>query len=91
MSARDGEFENQTFVEINVKNVNDMKPQFTKKEYVAEIFEETIHEFPILQVSAYDPDIPGDRSGEQNITYYLDASAQAASYFHIDSHSGSLK
>ena len=91
VSARDGEFENQTFVEINVKNVNDMKPQFTKKEYVAEIFEETIHEFPILQVSAYDPDIPGDRSGEQNITYYLDASAQSASYFHIDSHSGSLK
>ena len=90
VSARDGEFENQTFVEINVKNVNDMKPEFTKDEYKAEIFEETLHEFPILQVSAYDPDI-GDRSGEQNITYYLDSSAAAASYFHIDSKSGSLK
>ena len=90
VSAWDGEYGNNTFVEINIKNVNDMKPQFTKKEYTAEIFEETLHEFPIVQVMAYDPDI-GDRSGEQNITYYLDASAPAASYFHIDSRSGSLK
>ena len=90
VSAWDGEYGNNTFVEINVKNVNDMKPQFTKDEYMAEIFEETLHEFPIVQVAAYDPDI-GDRSVEQNITYYLDSSARAASYFYIDKHSGNLK
>ena len=91
VSAWDGEYGNKTFVEVTVKNVNDMKPQFTKRQYEAEIFEETLQEFPLVQVRAYDPDIPGDRSGEQNITYYLDPSAQAASYFHIDNYTGSLK
>ncbi len=56
---------------IDVLNVNDMKPRFKEDSYHVLITEEQVPTFPVIAVSAVDPDI-GDEAGDQNITYYLD-------------------
>ncbi len=42
VAAWDGEFSNQTTVEITVLNVNDMKPRFREDEYRVEQVEEQV-------------------------------------------------
>ena len=90
VSAWDGTFGNRTNVKIKILNVNDLPPQFTKDKYQIEQVEETLPTYPILQVSAIDPDI-GDGSGDQNITYYLDKESELAKHFSINKYTGDLR
>ena len=75
IGAWDGQFGNETNVEITVLNVNDMRPKFDQDKYTAEEVGESVPNYPIFQVRALDPDI-GNPSVEQNITYYLDSKSQ---------------
>jgi len=90
VSAWDGTYGNRTNVKITILNVNDLKPVFSQKKYQIRQVEETLPPYPIMQVTAYDPDI-GDRSKDQNITYYLDPGSQLAPYFSINKHTGDLR
>jgi hypothetical protein len=90
VSALDGQYGSETNVVINILNVNDMRPQFSKDKYTVEQVEETEPSFPIFQVSATDPDI-GDASVDQNITYYLDRNSQASKHFAINEQTGAVK
>ena len=80
VGAWDGQFGNETNVEITILNVNDMRPKFDQEKYTAEETEETVPSYPIFQVRAIDPDI-GNPSVEQNITYYLDSKSQVSILF----------
>ena len=80
VGAWDGQFGNETNVEITILNVNDMRPKFDQEKYTAEETEETVPSYPIFQVRAIDPDI-GNPSVEQNITYYLDSKSQVSIIF----------
>ena len=90
VTALDGQYSSDTTVRIKVLNRNDMKPEFLAPEYTAQLKEEEIPTYPILQVSAYDPDI-GDRNAKQNITYFLDNTNPISSHFAIDADSGALR
>ena len=90
VGAWDGSFSSQTHVEIKVLNVNDMKPQFQKKKYEITLKEEEKPAYPIIRVSAIDPDI-GDTTKEQNMTYYLDPRGSTSKYFSIDEKSGDVR
>ena len=90
VTAWDGEFVNKTFVEITVKNVNDMKPQFDQKVYKVEVMEEKTYDYPIKSVHAYDPDIE-DRNAPQMIRYYVDPSNSMADHFSIDPRTGAVR
>ena len=80
VQAWDGSFGNSTNVEISILNVNDMKPRFKQDVYTVEQVEENAPAYPIVTVSALDPDI-GDPSVDQNITYYLDPGSQTSRHF----------
>ena len=90
VTALDGQFSNDTTVHIKVLNRNDMKPEFYNKEYTAQLKEEEIPTYPVLQVSAFDPDIR-DKQAPQNITYFLDKTNEISSHFAIDADSGALR
>merc|ERR1719342_1618590 len=90
VTALDGQYSNDTTVHIKVLNRNDMRPEFYSKEYRAQLKEEEIPTYPILSVSAFDPDIR-DKSAPQNITYFLDKTAEISSYFAIDAETGALR
>ncbi len=90
VTALDGQYSNDTNVHIKVLNRNDMKPEFYNKEYTAQLKEEEIPTYPILQVSAFDPDIQ-DRQAPQNITYFLDKTNEISSHFAIDADTGALR
>jgi len=89
ITALDGQFSNDTTVDIKVQNRNDMKPEFLQDKYTAKLKEEEIPTYPILQVTALDPDLP--RNDPQNITYFLDKTNEISSHFAIDSESGALR
>ena len=89
VGAWDGQFGNDTNVNIKILNVNDMRPQFKKKKYTVELMEESVPTYPIIQVEAVDPDI-GDESVDQNMTYYLDANSDVAKHFRIDAKDGKI-
>jgi hypothetical protein len=80
IGAWDGQFGNETNVEITILNVNDMRPKFDQDKYSAEEVEESLPTYPIFQVKAIDPDI-GNPAVDQNITYYLDSKSQVKSTF----------
>ena len=90
VDAFDGQFSNQTTVEISIKNVNDMKPQFKREKYQVEQEEEMIPAYPIVSVTAIDPDI-ADESVDQNMTYYLDGTSATSSHFKIDPKTGDVR
>ena len=90
VTALDGQYSNDTTVHIKVLNRNDMKPEFLQEVYTTNLKEEEIPTYPILQVSAYDPDVK-DRNAPQNITYFLDKTNEISSHFAIDSHTGALR
>ena len=90
VDAYDGQFSNQTTVEISIKNVNDMKPQFKRDKYQVEQEEETIPSYPIVSVTAIDPDI-ADESLDQNMTYYLDETSFTSSHFKVDRKTGDVR
>jgi hypothetical protein len=52
--------------------------------------EEIIPSYPIVSVSAVDPDI-ADPSVDQNITYYLDSGSETARHFKIDRKTGDVR
>ena len=52
VTARDGSYSNSTTVQINIRNRNDMKPDFLQGEYFAKLKEEFVPTYPILQVTA---------------------------------------
>ena len=90
VGAWDGQFSSQTTVEIAILNVNDMTPKFSQERYEIQVKEEEAPTYPVISVTAVDPDI-GDNSVDQNITYYLDKSSDRASYFNIDSKTGAVR
>jgi len=90
VTALDGQYSSDTSVHIKVLNRNDMKPEFLAPVYTARLKEEEIPTYPILQVSAYDPDIE-DRNAPQNITYFLDKTNEISSHFAIDADKGALR
>ena len=92
VTALDGQYSNDTNVHIKVLNRNDMKPEFYNKEQEAKLKEEEIPTYPILQVSAFDPDIQGGQWwAPQNITYFLDKTNEISSHFDIDANTGALR
>ena len=91
VTARDGSYSNDTTVHIKIQNRNDMKPEFDQKEYYAKLKEGYVPSYPILQVTALDPDIH-DSTKPQNITYHLDPKGtEVSSHFTIDKDDGSLR
>ena len=90
VGAWDGQFGSDTNVNITIINVNDVKPKFAKEKYTVEQVEETVPNYPIIQVQAIDPDI-GDTSVDQNITYYLDKSSEIANHFEVHPQTGQIK
>ena len=89
VGAWDGQFGNDTNVNITILNVNDMRPQFLQKKYTVELMEESVPTYPIKQVEARDPDISLDYV-DQNITYYLDANSEVAKHFRVDPRDGKI-
>ena len=90
VTALDGQYSNDTTVHIKIQNRNDMKPEFLQDEYTSELKEEEIPTYPILQVTAIDPDVR-DRNAPQNITYFLDKTNEISSHFAIDPDTGALR
>ena len=88
VEALDGQYKSNTTVHIKIQNRNDMKPRFLQDKYAANIKEETVPTFPILQVTAVDPDV--DRNAPQNITYFLDKTNPVSSHFAINNQTGAL-
>ena len=72
------------------KHSIDSDDEFVQKEYKTELKEEEVPSYPILQVTAYDPDIK-DRNAPQNITYFLDQTNEISSHFAIDPQTGALR
>ena len=66
------------------------KPEFFNHVYTGQVREGDIPTYPILQVSAFNPNtsplIP-----QQNITYFLDKNSKTSSFFRIDPDIGSLR
>lgn len=90
VTVEDDQYANDTTVHIKVLNRNDMKPEFVLNEIKTQRKEEEVPSYPILQVTAYDPDIQ-DRNAPQNITYFLDQTDEVSSHFTIDPTTGSLR
>ncbi len=74
-----------------------MRHVFRKLEYKLEGFlnlslngPPQVPTFPIIAVSAVDPDIGDDRL-DQNITYYLDPSSWRSQYFDVDKRTGDVR
>ena len=89
VKAWDGQYSDDTLVQINVLNVNDMKPRFGKDEYEITLNEEEVQTYSIFKVTAIDPDIPPWVA--QNISYSLDATNDLSKHFSIDEKSGDLR
>ena len=89
VGAWDGQFGNDTNVNITILNVNDMRPQFLEKKYTVELMEESVPTYPITQVKAVDPDIGNDYI-DQNITYHLDSNSEVAKHFRVDPKDGKI-
>ena len=89
VTALDGQYSSDTQVHIKVLNRNDMKPEFYNQVYTAQLKEEEIPTYPILQVSAFDPDMR--KEDPQNITYFLDKTNEISSRFEIDPDLGALR
>jgi len=90
VTALDGQYSNDTTVHIKIQNRNDMKPEFLQPVYTSKLKEEEIPTYPILQVTAIDPDVR-DRNAPQNITYFLDKTNEISSHFAIDPDTGALR
>lgn len=90
VTALDGQYSNDTTVHIKILNRNDMKPRFLQEKYTAKLKEEEVPTYPILQVTAEDPDVR-DRNAIQNITYFLDQTNEISSHFEIDPDTGALR
>ena len=70
----------QAKVILNVLDVNDVKPEFTKKIYQAQISRKAAIEWPLLRVRANDPDM-----GENGtLSYFVLGDAP----FHVDADTG---
>ncbi|XP_075221903.1 DE-cadherin-like [Lycorma delicatula] len=68
--AFDGAYEDFCRVEIKIENVNDNPPVFLNYQNNFTIEEEKLIPGCIVQLEAYDPDIP-DRSAPQRIVYFV--------------------
>lgn len=73
--AFDGRFDDNTTVDINILNVNDVAPIFDEVEYTIRIKEEWKDDSCIYTAKAYDGDI-ADRNADQGIVYSINKEDQ---------------
>lgn len=81
--AFDGAFEDYCRVEIKIENVNDNPPVFLPYKNNITIMEEQLVPGCIVELKAYDPDIP-DRNAPQHIVYYVVAKQDQNLFLSID-------